>query len=355
MNDPTVPTVPFAEDPSSGAGPETGPDRPDRPDRPGRRRVLRGALAVASAVALRPLVAATPAAAAPAAPAASAGAVVVRRFGRYEVLALLDAHGPFPGTAQAAFPDATAADWERARRLDPAAFGPNDTWRLDFRCYAVRRPGGRVTLVDTGIGPVGSPASGWAPVPGRLPAVLARTGIAPADVETVVLTHLHEDHYGWSVTPEGAPVFPNARYVVQHAEVAALGPARTARTYVVEPLLRAGQLHEVDGRTVLAGRARPGGGAITLLPTPGHTPGHQSVLVDGGGDRLLLTGDVLVHAVQLATPAVRYLFEADPGTARRTREELLAEARRTGALLGTAHLNHPFVRPWPPTGHTPPN
>ncbi|WP_406095045.1 MBL fold metallo-hydrolase [Kitasatospora purpeofusca] len=231
----------------------------------------------------------------------------------------------FPGTAQAAFPDATATDWERARRLDPAAFGPNDTWQLDFRCYAVRRPGGRVTLVDTGIGPVGSPASGWAPVPGRLPAVLARVGIAPADVETVVLTHLHEDHYGWSVTPEGVPVFPSARYVVQHAEVAALGPTRTARTYVVEPLLRAGQLHEVDGHTVLAGRARPGGGAITLLPTPGHTPGHQSVLVDGGGDRLLLTGDVLVHAVQLATPAVRYLFEADPEAARRSREHSSAK------------------------------
>ncbi|WP_405003510.1 MBL fold metallo-hydrolase [Kitasatospora purpeofusca] len=352
MNDPTVPAVPFAEDP--GAGPETGPDRP------GRRRLLCGALAVAGAVALRPLAAATPAAAEPAAAesaaaesagsASSAGAVVVRRFGRYEVLALLDAHGPFPGTAQAAFPDATATDWERARRLDPATFGPGDTWELDFRCYAVRRPGGRVTLVDTGIGPAGSPASGWAPVPGRLPAVLARAGIAPADVETVVLTHLHEDHYGWSVTPEGVPVFPNARYVVQHAEAAALGPTRTARTYVVEPLFRAGQLHEVDGRTVLAGRTRPGGGAITLLPTPGHTPGHQSVLVDGGEDRLLLTGDVLVHAVQLATPAVRYLFEADPETARRSRERLLGEARRTGAVLGTAHLNRPFVRPWTPTG-----
>ncbi|MDY0811254.1 MBL fold metallo-hydrolase [Kitasatospora purpeofusca] len=347
MNDPIVPAVPFAEDPGAGAG--AGAEAAS-----GRRRMLRGALAVAGAVALRPLVAATPAAAEPAGATSGAatGAVVVRRFGRYEVLALLDAHGPFPGTAQAAFPDATATDWERARRLDPAAFGPGDTWELDFRCYAVRRPGGRVTLVDTGIGPVGSPASGWAPVPGRLPAVLARAGIAKADVETVVLTHLHEDHYGWSVTPEGVPVFPNARYLVQHAEVAALGPTRTARTYVIEPLLRAGQLDEVDGRTVLAGRASPGGGAITLLPTPGHTPGHQSVLVDGGGDRLLLTGDVLVHAVQLATPGVRYLFEADPETARHSREQLLAEARRTGALLGTAHLNRPFARPWTPTETT---
>ncbi|MFE2107212.1 MBL fold metallo-hydrolase [Kitasatospora sp. NPDC059463] len=327
MNDPTTPSASSTSSTSSAA--------------PGRRRVLRGALALAGAMALPPLAAPSPAVAAP----PTGSAVAVRRFGRYEVLALLDAHGPFPGTRQAAFPDATAADWERARRLDPAAFGPGDTWEPDFRCYAVRRPGGRVTLVDTGIGPVGSPASGWAPVPGRLPAVLARAGIAPADVEAVVLTHLHEDHYGWSVTPEGAPVFPNARYLVQHAEVAALGPTRTARTYVVEPLLRAGRLDEVDGRTVLSGRGRPGG-AITLLPTPGHTPGHQSVLVEGGGDRLLVTGDVLVHAVQLASPAVGYRYEADPATARRSREQLLDDARRSGAVLATAHLNRPFVRPW---------
>ncbi len=340
MNDPVPAVRPAVPDPDPDPVPAPGPVAAG----PGRRRVLRGTLAAAGALALRPLVDATPAVAAPVA-APSPAPVAVRRFGRYEVLALLDAHGPFPGTAQAAFPDATATDWEHARCLDPAAFGPGGTWELDFRCYAVRRPGGRVTLVDTGIGPVGSPASGWAPVPGRLPTVLARAGIAPTDVETVVLTHLHEDHYGWSVTPDGVPVFPNARYVVQRAEVAALGPTRTARTYVVEPLLRAGRLQEVDGRTVLAGRARPGSGAVTLLPTPGHTPGHQSVLVDGGGDRLLLTGDVLVHAVQLASPAVRYAFEADPAAARRSREQLLDEARRTGAVLGTAHLNRPFVRP----------
>ncbi|WP_327675148.1 MBL fold metallo-hydrolase [Kitasatospora sp. NBC_00458] len=338
----------------------------DLPDRPARRQLLRGALAAAGAAALLPLTgppahAAEPPARAPEPPARdpepltggagqpAPGGTVVRRLGRYEVLALLDAHGPFPGTRQAAFPDAAPADWERARCIDPAAFGPGDTWELDFRCFAVRRPGGRVTLVDTGVGPVGSPASGWAPVPGRLPRALAAAGIGPADVEAVVLTHLHEDHYGWSVMPDGVPVFPNARYVVQRAEIAALAPTRTAMTYVVEPLRRAGLLHEADGRTVLAG-AGPGGGrpggTVTLLPTPGHTPGHQSVLVEGGGDRVLVTGDVLVHAVQLAAPAVRYAFEADPATARHSRERLLDDARRTGAVLATSHLNRPFVRPW---------
>ncbi|MFF2044168.1 MBL fold metallo-hydrolase [Kitasatospora sp. NPDC058170] len=313
--------------------------------RPGRRQVLRGAVAAAGTASLWGL-AGRPAHADRA--AAPGGRVAARQLGRFEVLALLDAHGTFPGTRQEAFPTAGADDWQHARELDPAAFGPGDTWELDFRCYAVRGPGGRVTLVDTGVGPVGSPASGWAPVPGRLPQVLAAAGIAPGDVTAVVLTHLHEDHYGWSVLPDGTPVFPDARYLVQRAEVAALAETRTAMTYVVTPLRRAGLLREVDGRVRLPGTG-PACDALTLLPTPGHTPGHQSLLVDGGGHRLVVTGDVLVHAVQLADPAVAYAYELDPALARRSREELLAEARRTRAVLATAHLNQPFVRlPGPP-------
>ncbi|MEV5981918.1 MBL fold metallo-hydrolase [Streptomyces sp. NPDC052114] len=275
--------------------------------------------------------------------------VVARRAGAFEVLALLDAHGPFPGRRQDHFAGATAADWRRAERIDPAAFGPGDTWELDFHCHAIRRPGGRVTLVDTGIGPVGSPASGWAPVPGRLPEVLGTAGIDAADVDSVVLTHLHEDHYGWAVGPDGTPMFPAARHVVQRVEIAALGENDSAMSYVVRPLRAAGLLHEVDGRARLlggpggTGPGRGHGGAVTLVPTPGHTPGHQSVLVEGGARRIMVTGDVLVHAVQLVNPAVSYGFERDKEAARRSRERLLAEARRSRAVLATAHLNRPFV------------
>jgi len=249
---------------------------------------------------------------------------------------------PFPLARQAAFPDATEADWDRARRLDPDAFGPDDTWHLDFHCFAIRRPGDRITLVDAGVGPQGSPASSWAPVPGRLPEAMTAAGIGVRDVDVVVLTHLHEDHVGWSVGPDGAPMFPRARHVVQHDEVVALvaGGDQTLLRYVVEPLRRSGQLHEVDRPSRLAGRA---GDRITVVPTPGHTPGHQSVLVEGDGKQIVITGDVLVHAVQLIDPAVGYRFESDQDLARGTRRALLARARSRRALLATAHLTKPFV------------
>jgi glyoxylase-like metal-dependent hydrolase (beta-lactamase superfamily II) len=270
-------------------------------------------------------------------------AVTSRSIGAYEVIPLLDAAGPFVLDRQAAFPAATPRDWDLARAIDPGAFGPGQTWQLDFRCFAIRGPRDRLMLVDTGVGPDGSPAGGWAPTPGRLPAELAWAGIDPADADTVVLTHLHEDHFGWSVGLDGTPVFPNARYVVQRGEVAALSAGDSALSYVVDPLRAAGQLDEVDGAVRLACAPGGSGGVIRVIPTPGHTPGHQSVVVEDGHRQVIVTGDVLVHAVQLVDPAVAYRFEADPDVARRTRERLLAEARARHAVLATAHLTEPWT------------
>ncbi|MFG2995124.1 MBL fold metallo-hydrolase [Streptomyces sp. NPDC048340] len=260
------------------------------------------------------------------------------RYGR--VIALLDSTGTFFEPARTAFPGASAEDWARAVALDPGAAGPDGSWRLDFRCFAVSRPGGRWVLVDAGVGPAHGPAAGWAPVPGRLPAALAQAGIDPADVEAVVLTHLHEDHAGWVRDAADRPFFPEARYVVQRAEVAALDRADPVWDWAVAPLRAAGRLHEVDGLHRLA----PG---LTLLPTPGHTPGHQSVIVEGadGSREVLVTGDVLVHAVQLGSPAVPYSHERDREAARTSRRALLARASERGALLATAHLRRAFVEP----------
>ncbi|MFI1936059.1 MBL fold metallo-hydrolase [Streptomyces purpureus] len=258
-----------------------------------------------------------------------------------QVVALLDASGTFFKPARDAFPDADDGDWARAALLDPGAAGPDGAWRLDFRCFAVARPGGRWVLVDAGVGPAQGPGADWCPVPGRLPQALGEAGIDPADVETVVLTHLHEDHVGWTWGPDGLPCFPDARYVVQRAETRALDPADPVWNWTVEPLRRSGQLHEVDGRHRLAT-------GLDLIPTPGHTPGHQSVLVrQPDGRDVMITGDALVHAVQWGNPAVTYAHERDPDTARLSRRTLLTEAADRGAVLATAHLTRSFVEPVP--------
>ena len=99
----------------------------------------------------------------------------------------------------------------------------------------------------------------------------------------------------------------------------------------IDPLRAADLLREVDGVT----RLRDG---IDLEPTPGHTPGHQSVWVSSGADTLLLTGDVLVHAVQLVVARGRVRRRGRPG---RRRGHPRAGLRRGAAARRTARDRAP--------------
>lgn len=190
-------------------------------------------------------------------------------------------------------------------------------WILHFHCFLIRDRKGHVTLVDTGIGPT----STWAPAPGRLHSELAAAGVAPADVGTVIITHLHSDHAGGTFL-DGAPVFANARHVVQRAELVGNG--------FLDPVKEL--LHVVDGDEEVA----PG---VVVRLTPGHTPGHQSVEVG----EFTMVGDVLHHPVQLADPSIRYVYDDDSDLAAKTRLELVGRLRAQGALLGTSHFPEPFV------------
>lgn len=273
----------------------------------------------------------------------------IRTGARATILALTDGAGAFFQPRQQAFPTATADHWRSADALDPASVTADGRWWLRFRCFAIRLDRGPTVLVDTGIGPAGSPAAGWAPVPGQLPAELAAAGIEPDQVSVVALTHLHTDHVGWAVT-DARPFFPNARYLLQRAEHAALDRAAPGlREALIDPLQATDQLALLDGDTELAAGLR-------VVATPGHTPGHQSVLVEAGDELVAVAGDLLVHAVQLVDPELRYALEADPGTARASRVAVLAELAGRGGVLATAHLSEPFLTalaPAMPTGWEP--
>jgi mRNA degradation ribonuclease J1/J2 len=100
------------------------------------------------------------------------------------------------------FLGATTDTWDDAAGRYPETVAPSGHWRLHVHCFALRSEG-RTIVVDTGFGPVTAPAFAWAQQPGRLPVELAEAGIEAGEVDTVIITHVHDDHLGWTVFDGG--------------------------------------------------------------------------------------------------------------------------------------------------------
>ena len=169
--------------------------------------------------------------------------------------------------------------------------------------------GGRRVLVETGNGDKFSPRD--LDIYGIDPAVTVATalrnvGVPPESIDVVVFTHLHFDHAGGATRREGravVPVFPRARHVVQRRELddATHPHERNRASYLaddIEPLARAGLLETVAGEAEVA----PG---VRVIPTPGHTAHHQSVLIDDGhGHKALFLGDVVPTSIHVKLPFI---------------------------------------------------
>ena len=137
--------------------------------------------------------------------------------GTVEVLCLSDATVDYPWLLPELFPGVPDEAWEPFRSRYPAAFGGRQVWRSAYRCFLLRTPAATL-LLDTGMGPAGSPLAAVFGMGGRLQDELAAEGVAPEDVDVVVLSHLHPDHVGGSLRDGARLAFPNARYLVNETD-----------------------------------------------------------------------------------------------------------------------------------------
>lgn len=134
---------------------------------------------------------------------------------------------------------------------------------------------------------------------GQLPLGLRAVGASPGDIDTVICTHLHADHCGWLFDAAGAPVFRNADIWLGAGdwEHFVLGPEIWMFDHIRHGLQNA------DGsRMSLVTRDTTVATGIDIMMTPGHTPGHLSVIVSSGGQRALLLGDAIACPLQLEEP-----------------------------------------------------
>ncbi|MHB1224583.1 MAG: MBL fold metallo-hydrolase [Gemmatimonadaceae bacterium] len=267
------------------------------------------------------------------------------RFGRWTIHELQAGGQRLDGGAM--FGVVPKALWERRIPADERNRIP-----LGMRCLLVEHEDGLV-LVDTGAGAKETPkfydiygvenaAPDGDPGPTALEAAIRVAGFTPDDVSLVVNTHLHFDHAGGNtlVDEDGTvrAAFPRARYVVQAGEhaYAAAANERTAASYFppnYEPLLAAGVMDLVEGPREL----RPG---LSVLPTPGHTPHHQSVLLDaGGGEILCFLGDIVPTQWHLPLPWIMG-YDVEPLVSLETKRWLLARAVAEGWLVMFEHDAH---------------
>ncbi|CCE05360.1 Beta-lactamase domain protein [Bradyrhizobium sp. STM 3843] len=260
------------------------------------------------------------------------------------------------------YPGADAASVARER----AAFGPGSVdastglLRQSIHSWLVQTPE-RVILIDTATGNDKERPS--VPIFHRLnePFLerLKAAGVAPEDVDFVLMTHLHADHVGWNTRLVGGrwvPTFPNAQYVFSGRErayqaalsaqdgsdavirdAAKLGPMThppLAGVYEdsVLPIIEAGLAREivVDGSEVVDG--------FRYLPSAGHSIDHACISFTSRGERALFWGDVMHHPLQVARPDWNSVYCEFPQAAQASRRWAMNHAAETQSLVFTTHF-----------------
>jgi glyoxylase-like metal-dependent hydrolase (beta-lactamase superfamily II) len=254
--------------------------------------------------------------------------------------------------------DATAALQGLIPKFNPAALSGaawlvpdfvDETRRLRGLVQAfLIKIAGQMIIVDTGVGNAKRRVAvpGWDNLRTDFLGRLRSAGVEPDEIDFVVNTHLHFDHVGWHTQlVDGAwqPTFRSSRYVISAGEFGywhskpanQIADQHAGFSDSVLPVYEAGLVDLVaDDHVVTEG--------VRLLPTPGHTPHHVSVMIESRGQSAVITGDVMHHPCQIAYPDWGASdFDANQAQASRTR--LIQRFADSDTLIIGTHFADPIA------------
>jgi len=174
-------------------------------------------------------------------------------------------------------------------------------------------------------------------------------GYQPAGIDYVLCTHLHLDHVGWNthrVDGKWVPTFPNASYLVDKQDLEFWGSIdeNTGDAFMklqrrvfedsMQPVLDAGLVKPLESPAEVCNGVR-------LIATPGHTPGHCSVIVESKGESAMITGDFIHHPIQFNDPDLVSPFDVDSDSAVATRHSVFSEYADSPTLIIGTHFTAP--------------
>jgi glyoxylase-like metal-dependent hydrolase (beta-lactamase superfamily II) len=223
--------------------------------------------------------------------------------------------------------------------------------QLGMRCLLIEHPSGLI-LIDTGAG--NKESEKFKDIYGleneglggatMLEDGLKQIGVAPADISIVINTHLHFDHAGGNTRnrPDGTLEisFPNATYIVKRGEYeyATHSNERTAASYFERNFVPL----EADDKIEFVSREKQIVKGIRVIPTPGHTPGHQSILIESAGERAFYLGDLVPTHAHLPLPWIMG-YDVEPLVTLETKRRILKQALEEKWLL---IFEHDATVPW---------
>src|SRR5690606_1812675 len=242
-------------------------------------------------------------------------------------------------------PEATPAFVQQFGWLRPHFATEDGRMIISFQCFVLRSQG-RNVMIDTCIG---AERDREFPVFTNLQTTfledLAAAGFPHESITDVLCTHLHFDHVGWNtrkVDGKWVPTFPQTRYYFGRREFAHWQHLRATNGYhhmehlkdAIDPVVEAGLVEFIDPDFRLTEE-------VSLIPTPGHTPGHVSVLIQSRGQSAVITGDIMHNPIQIAVPGIEARFDMDQAQGARTRRAFVERFNRSGTLVIGSHFADP--------------